>query len=440
MISPALSASSASAVPVAHVAPPRARFVLYAMVAAFAAYASVYAFRKPFTATGYEGLTAFTLWGVAFSYKPIAVVCQLLGYMTSKFIGIKVASEATMRRRVPMVLGLVAFAELMLLGFGLTPAPYNLLFLFLNGLPLGMVWSLLFGILEGRRVTEFLALAMSLSIIFSSGLVKSAGWWTIHTLGVPEFWMPFTTGLLFVPVLLLALLMLSRIPPPDAADIANRTKRDPMHREARNRFVRTYLPGVIFLVSGYLCLMVYRDLRDSFMDLILKDMGHAVQSSTFAGIETRVGACVTVLMLLFWRIKNHRTAVWVNLTLIAGGALILGASMLLLRAGSLSPEGFLFLNGCGLFIAYVPYQVLLIERLLASLHTVATASFLIALADSYSYLSTVALYLLRDVLSKLLGVAVRWVDLLMYASYGVMVIVPLMALAMAVYFRPRLKA
>ena len=53
-------------------------FVLYAMIAAFSAYASMYAFRKPFTATGYEGISAFTLFGVAFSYKPIAVISQLL--------------------------------------------------------------------------------------------------------------------------------------------------------------------------------------------------------------------------------------------------------------------------------------------------------------------------------------------------------------------------
>ncbi|MDE0859488.1 MAG: hypothetical protein OSA93_04975 [Akkermansiaceae bacterium] len=31
----------------------------YAMVAAFAAYASMYAFRRPFTATGYDGMMSF---------------------------------------------------------------------------------------------------------------------------------------------------------------------------------------------------------------------------------------------------------------------------------------------------------------------------------------------------------------------------------------------
>lgn len=415
-------------------------FVVYAMVAAFAAYASMYAFRKPFTATGYEGLTAFTLFGVAFSYKPIAVISQLLGYMCSKFIGIKVASEATMRKRVPMVLCLILFAELMLLCFASVPAPYNLFFLFLNGLPLGMVWSLLFGVLEGRRVTEFLGLAMSVSIIFSSGIVKSAGVWTMENWGVPEFWMPFITGLLFIPMLLISLLMLYQVPPPSADDIANRTERKPMNHADRRKFVRTYFLGLFFLVFGYLCLMAYRDLRDSFMDLILKDLGHEVDSSTFAGIEAKVGVLVIGCMMLLWRVKNHRTAVYANFGLISLGAIMLGSATILLKYGVLGPQSFYLMNGVGLYIAFVPYQVTLLERLLASLHTVATASFLIALADSYGYLSTVSLYLSRDIVSKFMGVEIQWLTMLVVASYVVMVVVPVSCLLMFFYFKPRLKA
>ncbi|WP_143184869.1 DUF5690 family protein [Rubritalea squalenifaciens] len=415
-------------------------FVLYAMIAAFSAYASMYAFRKPFTATGYEGISAFTLFGVAFSYKPIAVISQLLGYMSSKFIGIKVASEATMKRRVPMVLCLILFAELMLLGFAIVPAPYNLIFLFLNGLPLGMIWSLLFGVLEGRKVTEFLALAMSVSIIFSSGIVKSVGVWTMEQWGIAEFWMPFVTGLLFVPLLLISLTMLYQVPPPSAEDIANRTERKPMNHVERRKFVRTYFFGVFCLVFGYLCLMAYRDLRDSFMDLILTDLGHEVDSSTFAGIEAKVGFIVFGGMILLWKVKNHRAAVYANLGLISLGAFVLGGATILLNYGMLGPKAFYLMNGIGLYIAFVPYQVMLLERLLASLHTVATASFLIALADSYGYLSTVSLYLSRDLISQFMGVEIQWLTMLIVASYVVMTVVPITCLMQILYFRPRLKA
>lgn len=87
----------------------------------------------------------------------------------------------------------------------------------------------------------------------------------------------------------------------------------------------------------------------------------------------------------------------------------------------------------------MPYQVLLVERLLASLHTVATASFLIAIADAYGYLSTVTLYLARDVFSELVGYQVDWLQILVVTSYVVMICVPLTSVAMVVYFRPKLK-
>ena len=41
-------------------------------------------------------------------------------------------------RRVTWLLGLIAFAEVSLFFFALTPAPYNCIFFFLNGLPLGI--------------------------------------------------------------------------------------------------------------------------------------------------------------------------------------------------------------------------------------------------------------------------------------------------------------
>jgi hypothetical protein len=53
--------------------------------------------------------------------------------------------------------------------------PYNVSFLFLNGLPLGMVWGAVFSFLEGRRFTELLGAGMASSFIASSGIVKATG-------------------------------------------------------------------------------------------------------------------------------------------------------------------------------------------------------------------------------------------------------------------------
>src|SRR5688572_26866413 len=120
----------------------------WCMAAAFGAYACMYAFRKPFTAGTYteEPFTA--------GFKTWLVLAQVLGYTISKFLGIKIIAEMTPARRVKMLFALIGIAQAALLLFGLIPPPYNAGCLFLNGLPLGMVFGLVLGFLEGRKLTE----------------------------------------------------------------------------------------------------------------------------------------------------------------------------------------------------------------------------------------------------------------------------------------------
>src|SRR6476661_8789481 len=122
-------------------------------------------------------------------YKVILIIAQVLGYMTSKFIGIKVISELKAHQRKKLIIGLILFAEIALLFFGLVPHPYNFIFLFLNGLPLGMVWGIVFSYLEGRLFTEVLAMGLSISLIVSSGILKTA-YFEIHDWfpNISEFW------------------------------------------------------------------------------------------------------------------------------------------------------------------------------------------------------------------------------------------------------------
>src|SRR5262249_46753054 len=186
----------------------------WCVTAAFGTYFCMYAFRKPFTAGSF---TELTLWGIGF--KTVLVTAQVLGYTLSKFIGIKVVSEVEPRRRAVLLLGLVGVAELALLLFAVTPAPFNALWLFCNGVPLGMVFGLVLGFLEGRRHTEALAAGLCTSFILADGVAKSAGAILLE-LGVTESWMPFVAGLVFTPPLILFAWMLSRIPAPTLRDVA----------------------------------------------------------------------------------------------------------------------------------------------------------------------------------------------------------------------------
>jgi hypothetical protein len=130
---------------------PQGWFIVFAISAAFLTYFSMYAFRKPFSVGLYNQDGFF---GVDF--KVLLILSQVLGYMFSKYIGIGVISGMLHNRRAWMIIYLVMFAEGALFLFAVLPAHLKPFAMFLNGLPLGMIWGLVFSYLEGRKTSELL--------------------------------------------------------------------------------------------------------------------------------------------------------------------------------------------------------------------------------------------------------------------------------------------
>src|SRR5262249_42481910 len=153
------------------------------------------------------------------------------------------------------ILVLIGAAEAALLLFGLVPPPYNFACLFLNGLPLGMVFGLVLGFLEGRRVTEALTAGLCASFILAGGVAQSVGGYLVKG-RVSEYHMPFVAGLVFVPRLLLFVWMLARIPPPSPEDVALRSRRAPMSAAERRQFFARYALGLSLLVVTYLLITI----------------------------------------------------------------------------------------------------------------------------------------------------------------------------------------
>ena len=173
---------------------------------------------------------------ILFNYKILLIISQLIGYTISKYLGIKIISELNHKSRTITLIGLMASAWIMLLLFALVPYPYNFPFMFLNGLPLGMIWGVVFSYIEGRRYTELLGAVMASSFILSSGVVKACGRFLIDNFHVNEMWMPFIVGFAFIPLLFLGIYMLHKLPPPDKKDIELRTERIPMNGKQRWHF------------------------------------------------------------------------------------------------------------------------------------------------------------------------------------------------------------
>uniref|UniRef100_B0SZY6 Major facilitator superfamily MFS_1 n=1 Tax=Caulobacter sp. (strain K31) TaxID=366602 RepID=B0SZY6_CAUSK len=371
-------------------APPWA-FALYGGLAAFAAYFSMFAYRKPFTAAHYEHVAG---WPLAIDFKVALVIAQVAGYAVSKIIGIKVISEMRPERRWIAILVLIGGAELSLLGLSLAPPVLGPVALFVNGLCLGMIWGLVFGFVEGRRVSEVLGAMLCASFILASGVVKSVGK-SLLLQGVDERWMPALTGLLFTPLLLVAVAALTQLPPPSPADEAARVRRAPMDAKARAAMFAAHAPALILLVAVYVLLTALRDFRDNFAAEIWAELGYKNAASIFSLSEIPVAAIVLVGMGLLMLVRDNRRAVGFNLGFVALGFALLGLATLGHQLGLLGPVAWMIATGAGIYMAYTPFNGVLFDRLIAATGRVGTAGFLIYVADSFGYIGSVSLLLAR---------------------------------------------
>lgn len=366
---------------------------VWCIIAAFGTYFCMYAFRKPFTAGQYGDAT---LGGIAF--KTVLVTSQVLGYMLSKFIGIKVIAEMPPKGRARAILVLIGLAEVALLLFAVVPPPFNFVCLFLNGLPLGMVFGLVLGFLEGRRATEALTAGLCASFILADGVTKSVGA-ELLTVGVSEYAMPFVAGMLFVVPLVVFVWMLARIPPPSHTDIVHRTERKPMNRAARRAFFRKYGLGLSMIVAVYLLVTILRSVRADFAPEIWKGLGTENQPSVFTRSEIWVMLGVIAINGSCVLIRDNRRAFNAALAISFGGLVLIGVALLGLREGWLGGFAFMVLIGLGLYIPYVAVHTTIFERLIAMTRDRGNIGYLMYLADAIGYLGYVGVMLVRSFFS-----------------------------------------
>ena len=400
-------------------------FSLYVIVAAFSTYACMYAFRKPFTAAAFTGIE---YWGL--ELKTLLIISQVLGYTSSKFLGIKFVSEMTPNRRAWAIIFLVVFAELSLLMFWIVPGPTKILFLFLNGLPLGMVWGLVFSFLEGRRNTELLGAGLSVSFIVSSGIVKSFGKYLMLEFGVSEFAMPFLTGLVFILPLIFFTFLLNQVPPPTPLDEEMRTKRLPMNKKERMAFFREFAVGISMLTLVYMLLSAFRDLRDNYALEILEAVGFVDDAGIFTKTELPIAIIVLLVMASIMLIKNNRKALMVNHYIIFFGIFLIGAATFAFQQNLISPYFWMVTVGLGSYLGYVPFNCILFDRFIATYRTVANAGFLIYIADSFGYLSSVGVLLYKN-----FGQAdISWYQFFVQFCYIMAILGMVLTLASLFYF------
>ncbi|MCH9692141.1 MAG: hypothetical protein K0U59_08800 [Gammaproteobacteria bacterium] len=406
-------------------------FILIAGLAALSTYFSMYAFRKPFAAATYSDVSA---WAFFLDYKTTLVIAQVVGYAISKLAGIKIIAEMPPAKRASALLLMIAIAQLALLLFALVPRPWNIAALWLNGLPLGLVWGLVFGFLEGRRVSEALGVILSVSLIFSSGAVKSVGRYLLLEWQVDDHWMPFLTGLIFSPLLIISVALLSAIPKPNRNDELQRQQRITMNRVQRRQFFASYAPGLVALVLAYVLLTALRDFTDNYAVNLFEALGYGDSSAVYTTTTLPVIAVVLLFLGGLMFVKRNLMALQLNLSLVALGFALLAGSTICYQQALISGLSWFMLMQTGLYMSYIPFNCVLFDRIVAATPKLANAGFLIYIADACGYLGSISILLIKN----LAKIELPWLEFTINVSYFAGIVGCALTLVSMLYFQRRL--
>jgi len=372
-------------------------------VSAFGTYACMYGFRKPFTAGVYVS-DPFSP-----GFKALLVSAQVLGYTASKAMGIRVIAEMAPRRRIATLFGLIAVAEAAWILLGLLPPSFGAICLFLNGLPLGMVFGLVLGFLEGRRLSEAFITGLCCSFILADGLSKTVGLRLLEA-GVPERWMPAAAGAIFALPLWGFAWMLGQIPPPTDSDVVARTERQPLNQSERWAFLKRHGIPVLLIITAYTLVTLLRTVRADFSRGLWQALGSPGAAMVFTRSEVWVTLAVIIPMGLMARIRDNRRAFYAGLAVSCLGLAIVAGACLAWRHGGIEAFGFMVAVGIGLYLPYIAVHATLFERFIALTRDRANLGFLMYLADTGGYLAVCVVMLTRGRLMTADGVLPLFLD------------------------------
>ncbi len=383
--------------------------VCYMSLSAFVIYSCMYGFRKPYTVA-----TFTNIYFLGISYKVCLVVAQVIGYMMSKFIGIRLISTMQPQKRTTYIVICIGIAWLSLLGFAIIPAPYNIICMFVNGLPLGMVFGLVFGFLEGRKTTEIMGAFLATSFIFASGLAKTVGKWFLLQCHISDWWMPFAAGAFFVIPLLVAVWLIQQSPTPSTDDILHRSERKPMTKTERIAFIKTFGWAVTPVVIAYAVFTIVRDFCEDFANDLWIETGYQNNAGIFAQNSVIISLIVLAIVGGFFLIKSNYKAFVATHYVIIFGVIMSAVVTLLYSANIISPITWMLLGTTGMYLAYLPFNCLYFERLLSTYKIKANVGFVMYIADAFGYLGTVIVLLVKEFIT----IKYSWVSFFSFLFYA----------------------
>ena len=185
------------------------------------------------------------------------------------------------------------------------------------------------------------------------------------------------------------------------------------------------------LLAVYVMLTIIRDYRSNFAANIWKEAGHENDVSLFTKTEIPSSLLVLALMSLLVYVKRNIRALLINHFLIVLGFVLSLGGTLLFAYNQLSAFWWMTITGVGLYMGYVPFNCMLFERLSASFRYVSNACFIIYVADSFGYLGSDVVLLVKNFSNS----SISYSDFFVKMIVGVSALGTGLTILSSIYFR-----
>ena len=120
-------------------------------------------------------------------------------------------------------------------------------------------------------------------------------------------------------------------------------------------------------------------------------------ASIFAKTETNTSLIILLMISLMVLIRKNLRAFRIVHLAIFAGFLLAGISSALFVTGSMTGALWMQLVGIGLYMAYIPFNCIFFERLIATFRIGGNVGFLIYIADAFGYLGSISVMLFKEV-------------------------------------------
>jgi hypothetical protein len=267
--------------------------------------------------------------------------------------------------------------------------------------------------------------------VCSSDLVKGVGKLLLDRFHVPELWMPFVAGLVFLPLLVLGIWMLNKIPAPDEEDKSLRTERVPMKSAERMVFVKRFAPGIFFSIFIYVGLTIFRDMRDNFAVEFWNALGYSTMPELLVFSEIPIAVAVLIIISCMILIRNNRIAFYSNHLITFFCDLLLIVSTLLFISKLMDPVLWMIVAGFSMYLPYIAIHTMYFERWIAHYQYKSNIGFLMSMADAAGYLGSTIILLVKNFGTPNVG----WVDFFMVSAIVIGLAMAVFAIAAFFFFK-----